>query len=230
MEQPEPNVNPTMALRRTHRWRMALSGLVILMAGITLGVAGTLIVVKPERPRPPDVDHMVAMTVMRFRDELGLTDDQVDRIRTVLKEHFDQLEALRMAARPKIEQVLEDMKAQVSAVLTKEQQTEWERLLDRLEQEFQRGMRRRPRGPGGPGRPGDGPRGEGRGDWPRGRDRGRFGPGDEGGPWGPRPEGADPNWGRRMRRPRPDANDTPPLPMEQGRTSPDRPSEPNGTP
>lgn len=221
MEQPDPSVNPTVALRRTHRWRMALSGLVILAAGITLGVAGTLLIVKPSEPRPPDIDNAVGMMLTRFREELHLTNEQVDRIQTVLKEHFEQLEALRTAARPKIEQVLQEMKTQISAVLTEEQQAEWQKLTERLDRPFHRGMRRGPRGRG---RPGDGPPGDGS----RGRDR--FGPPGEGRPWGPRPEGADPNWGRRMRRPRPDANDMPPPPMEEGLGPPEGPPEPNDAP
>lgn len=228
MEPLDPHVNPTMALRRMHRWRMALSGLVILAAGITLGIAGTLLVVKPAEPRPPDIDNAVAMTLMRFRGELNLTDEQVDRIRTILREHFEELEALRMAARPKIEQLLQDMKTQIGEVLTEQQQTDWEKLIARFEEEFQRGMRRRPGGPGGPGRPGDGSRGPGRGDWPRRPDG--FGPGGEGRPWGPRPEGADPNGGRRMRRFRPDANDMSARPMDEGWMPRERPPEPNGLP
>lgn len=226
MEPHDPNVNPTMALRRTHRRRMVLSGLVILIAGITLGAAGTLLVVRPDVPRPPDIDHAVGMTLMRFRPELDLTDEQVDRIRVILRDHFEQLEALRRAARPKIEQVLEDMKTQISGVLTEEQQAQWQKLTERLEREFRRGMRRRPGGPGGPGGPGrrgDGPRG-GRGDWPGGPDR--FGPEGERRPWGPGRGGPDPNSERWMRRTRPDANELAPRPTDDGLT----PLEPNDSP
>jgi hypothetical protein len=223
MESHDPNVNPTIALRRIHRWRMVLSGLAILIAGITLGVAGTLLVVKPGVSRPPDIDHAVGMTVMRFSRELNLTDEQVDRIRAILRDHFEQLEELRRAARPQIEQVLEDMKSQVSEVLTDEQQTEWQRLIERLEREFRRGMRRGPGGPGGPGRRGDGPR-SGRGDGPRGPDR--FGPDGERRPWGPGRGGPDPNNERWMRKTRPDANEPAPRPTDVGST----PSEPNDSP
>lgn len=229
MEQLDANVNPTVALRRMHRWRMVLSGLAILVAGITLGVAGTLLVVKPGMPRPPDVDNAVVMTMMRFRDELNLSAEQVEKIETILREHFQQLEALRREARPKIEQLLGEMKTQISAVLSEQQRADWQKLTDRLEREFHRGMRRGPGGPGGPGRPGEGPRG-GRGDWPRRPER--FGPGEEGRPWGPgpRPEGADPNDRPWMRTPRPDANDAPPPRMDEGPTPLQTLPEPNDMP
>jgi len=218
MEQLDPSANPTAALRRTHRFRMAISGLVILVAGMTLGVAGTLLVVKPNEPRPPDIDNAVVMMLMRFRGELNLSDEQVEQIETVLRDHFQQLEALRAEARPKIERVLQDMKNQISAILTEQQRADWQRLTDRLDMEFRRGMRR----------PGDGPRGGGRGDWPRRPDR--FEPDGGGRPWGPRPEGADPNEGRRMRRPRPDAEGLSPPPSAGERTLRPVPSEPNVVP
>jgi hypothetical protein len=224
MEQLDPNVNPTVALRRMHRWRMALSGLVILAAGITLGVAGTLLAVKPGMPRPPDIDDAVVMTLMRFRNELNLSAEQAEKIETILREHFQQLEALRREARPKIEQLLGEMKTQVSAVLSEQQQADWQKLTVRLENEFRRGMRR---GPGGPGRRGDGPPG-GRGDWPRRPER--FGPGEEGRPWGPRPEGAEPNDRPWMRRPRPDANDSLPPTMDERPKPLEAPPEPNNLP
>ncbi len=195
MDHLDSHVNPTRALRRMHRFRIAISGFVILAAGMTLGVAATLLVVKPNEPRPPDIDDAVVMTLMRFRGELNLTDEQVGQIETILRDHFQQLESLRAEARPKIERLLQEMKTEISALLTEQQRVDWQRLTDRLEMEFRRGMRR---GPGGPGRPGDGPRGGGRGDWPRRPER--FEPDGEGRVWGPRPEGTDPNDGRRMRR------------------------------
>lgn len=228
MEQLDPSANPTAALRRMHRFRMAISGLVILVAGMTLGIAGTLLVVKPNEPRPPDIDNAVVMMLTRFRGELNLTDEQVEQIEIILRDHFQRLEALRAEARPKIERVLQDMKNQISAILTEQQRADWQRLTDRLDMEFRRGMRRGPGGPGGPGRPGDGPRGGGRGDWPRRPDRFEPNGGDR--PWGPRPEGADPNEGRRMRRPRPDAEGLSPPPSAVERTTELVPSEPNVVP
>jgi hypothetical protein len=193
---------------------MALSGLVILAAGITLGVAGTPACGQASRPRPPDMDNAGVATLTRFPNELNLSNEQGEKIATILREHFQQLEALRREARPKIEQLLGEMKTQVSAVLTEQQQADWQKLTARLENEFRRGMRRGPGGPGGPGRPGDGPRG-GRGDWPRRPER--FGPGEEG-RRGDRPQARRSRSKRQTldRRPRPDANDAPPAPDRRG--------------
>jgi hypothetical protein len=209
MEELDANANLTASLRRQHRWRMALSGLVILAAGVTLGIAGTLLVVGPPNRRPPLDWRMAAeLTSKRMQDELDLTPEQVERIDAILREQFETLEALREAARPKISEVFEAMKTGIDAVLTEQQRRDWEKATARLEQEFRRGMRRRggSRGPGGPGGPGDGFR-DGRGQFPgpgpdggpgpeddrgpRDRRRGRFRPGDGPGPRGDRRDAND---------------------------------------
>lgn len=210
MKEPDSNANLTVSLRRTHRWRMAVSGLVILVAGITLGAAGTMLVVKPTERRPPLNPRMAAeFTSRRMQDELELTPEQASQIDAILREHFEKLEKLREAARPKINEVFEAMKTAIDAVLTEQQRIDWEKATSRLEREFHRGMGRGrggPRGPGGPGGPGDGFR-DGRGRFPgpgpdggpgpdddrgpRDRRRGRFRPGDGLGPWGGRRDAND---------------------------------------
>ena len=84
MSELDSNANLTATLRHAHRWRMAISGLVILAAGVTLGIAGTLLVVKPTERRPPlsppiATDH----TLRRMQDELDLTPEQVDKIAAI---------------------------------------------------------------------------------------------------------------------------------------------------
>jgi hypothetical protein len=187
MEQPSPQ-NPTAALRRLHRWRMALFGLIILAAGITLGVAATLLLVRPTDRRPPiDLNAAVAGMVMRFQDELNLSPEQVESIRTILHTRMENLEKLRTEARPKIEEQLTAMKLEIDQVLTDDQRQGWQRLTERLDREFHRGMR--PGRGGRPGPGGEGPRGGGRGDWPGrpGPDSGYRGRGFD-------PNGAPPPW------------------------------------
>jgi len=231
MEELDANANLTASLHRTHRWRMAIAGLVILVAGVTLGIAGTLLVVKPTRRRPPLPPGMAAkLTLRRMQDELNLTPEQVDQIDAILREHFETLEKLREAARPKINEVFEAMKTGIDAVLTEQQRSDLEKATARFEEEFHRGMRRRgsPRGLGGPGGPGEGFRDR----------RGRFpGPGPDGGPGpddgrGPRDwrrgrfrsgEGPGSRGGRR------DANDvSAPAEPNMGQVPPHSEPEPNG--
>jgi hypothetical protein len=177
------NENPTVLLRRLHRWRMAFFGLVILLAGITIGVAGTLLVFgPPEGPRPMPPEIAVRVLLGRFRDQLNITDDQADQIRTILRTRMQNLQKLREEARPKIEEQLEGLKEEISAVLTAEQSSKWQEIINRLDREFRHGMRP---GPGGPDRPKEGFR-ERR---ERFRDPNRPRRPDEHGPWRRRPGG-----------------------------------------
>jgi len=198
------NDNPTALLRRLHRWRMAFLGLVILLAGVTIGVAAALLVFgPPERPRPMGPEMAVRGMLGRFRDQLNITDEQAEQIRTILRTRMQNLQKLREEARPKIEEQLEELKNEISAVLTPEQSSKWQEIVSRLEREFRHGMRP---GPGGPDRPGEGFRD--RRDRLRDPNRPRR-PG-EYGPWrrrsggGPRPSDAN--------RPDPNRRDGPPAP------------------
>ncbi len=149
MNHADGNDNPMVLLRGLHRWRMAFFGLVILLAGITLGAAGTLLLVRPAERQPP-VDLEMATNVMlgRFRAELGLTREQADQIQQILRSRMQKLREIRLQARPQIEEQLGAVKEEIGAVLTAEQRERWQGIMLRLEREFRRGMRR---GPGGPG-------------------------------------------------------------------------------
>lgn len=193
MRTPEMNETPTVALRRLHRWRMAFSGLVILIAGITIGGAGAVVFIRPaERQPPPDMERAVAGMVGWFRQELSLSQEQMAEIEAILRLRMGNLEQLRREARPKIDEQLQAMKYEIDDVLTEEQRNHWLRITERLEREFHRGMRR-----GGPGRPGPGPRDDFRGER--------------------RPERFDPNGLRRI----PDGRDDPNAVLRRGGPRPD---------
>ena len=210
MKQADMNENPTAILRRLHRWRMAFFGLVILLAGVTLGVAAALIVVRPEpRPRSMPTEMAVRFLLERFKDELGVTPEQEEQLRAILQNRMKELDGIREKARPEIEKQLAAMKGEVSRVLTAEQQHHWEEMLKRVERMFQRGMRGGPGMPGGPGGPG-GP-GEGfRGRRERFRDPNGSGRPGERPPWRRRPgEGPLPPNDERHAPNRPDSPQTP---------------------
>ena len=211
MNQPDSSDNPTILLRRLHRWRMAFFGLMILLAGITIGAAGALLVVRPdEGPGPPlDPEMAVRLLLTRFREELRITDDQADQIRALLRTRMQNLHKLREEARPKIEEQLQGIKKEIGAVLTEEQRGRWEGIVERLEREFHRGMRRGPGGPGGPGGSRD------RNGFREGRDRFR-GPGRPGAP-----RGEGPPWQRGPGR-------EPPPPPPEGQAQPE-PADVNET-
>jgi len=199
MNQPDTNENLTVALRRMHRWRMAFFGLVLMISGCVLGAAVTVMVVQPGERRPSwmDPDKAAARMALRLKDELGLTGEQEEKIRAVFQTHMEELEALREAARPKIEAAMQSLEKQVDAVLTKEQRDQLQEMMDNMKRELRRGMGRGRPGPGGPGRFDD--------------HRGPFpGPGEEGGPGDRRGDSYGPR-GRRGLRGRRDPNAPKPL-------------------
>ena len=80
MKEPDANASLATPIRRPHRWRVALAGLVILAAGITLGIAGTLLVAPPGQMSPPmPVDRATQALLGRLGQELELSEKQVER-------------------------------------------------------------------------------------------------------------------------------------------------------
>jgi hypothetical protein len=145
---------------------MAFSGLAILIAGITIGAAGAVVFIRPvDRQPPADVDAAVTGMVGWFRDALSLSHEQMTQIEAIVRLRMGNLEDIRREARPKIEEELQAMKREIDEVLTETQRNDWQRITERLDMEFRRGMRR-----GGPGGPGEGFRDGGRRRSPRGED------------------------------------------------------------
>lgn len=176
MNQPDSNDNLTLALRRMHRWRMAFFGLVLMISGSVLGVAVTTLVLRPkDRPRWPDPVNAALIMTTRLKEELGLSAEQEEKIKTILQTQMQTLDEMRKAAFTQIETVMQATEDEISKVLSQEQRKQLREVLERMKGEFPRGMRRGPGGgPGGfgdrrgpfGGADGDRGPGEPRGDWP----------------------------------------------------------------
>jgi hypothetical protein len=160
-----PNENPdspTVLLRRLYRWRMAFLGLIILVAGFTLGAA-TAVLVLPRTPpeRAPGIGRGDQMMLERIMPRLHLSPEQAERVGPVLQKHMQRLEEIREQGRTQISRELEAMDEEMTAVLKPDQQQQWRDLMRDLPGQF----------PRGPGRFGPGPRGM---QGPRGRGQGQF--------------------------------------------------------
>ncbi|MEN6575940.1 MAG: hypothetical protein ABFD90_06315 [Phycisphaerales bacterium] len=162
MSQPENLDSPTILLHRLHRWRMAFFGLAILIAGLTIGVAATLLTLHyagPQSPRPSD--RFTVPVLDRIVPRLRLSREQAEKVEPVLRKHMQRLEEIREQGRTQITEELEAMDEQMATVLSQDQQRLWRDLMRGLPGQFQRGQ-----GRFGPGR--QGPYG------PRGGSQGRF--------------------------------------------------------
>jgi hypothetical protein len=176
--------NPAVSyVNKTHFWRMAFFGLVILVAGLIIGGSSMLIfapkkLIKP--PPGPEFDSLIMIPPLRRA--LDLDSEQTEKIQPILDKYMQKLNTIRTEARSEIAGTLKQMNQEIAAILTDEQQQLWQREIDRLQNEI------RPRGGPGP-RRGEGPGG------PRFRggqqERLRRGPGP--GPFGPRYRPAGPN-------------------------------------
>jgi len=162
-------------MRKMHRWRIAFFGLAILLAGIVIGAALTLIWVRP-RPIgwPSGPEFVSKKMIYDLQRYLHLSREQTEKAESILQKHMRKLNDIRMNARPQIVEQLRLMNEEISAVLTEQQKQIWQDRLQQLQRQLQPPGRRLGGGVEGP---------------PRGRSRGKYGPPPpRNGPPGPRPQ------------------------------------------
>jgi hypothetical protein len=140
MNQTQENENPIVLIQRLHRWRMAFFGLVILLAGISIGVTATILAtdyVVP--PRPPGPEFAAERLITRLGNQLRLSPDQVERILPIIQLHMRSLQDIRTSAVPKITEQLILMNEEISTILREDQRYLWQRQFGRLQENFLRG-------------------------------------------------------------------------------------------
>jgi len=156
------NTNPAVLLSRLHRWRMAFFGLVILLAGFVIGAGAVLIWASHRGPgkarawpngpgpiQPPQGEVLV----QQLQPYLRLSDQQVQAIIPIVREHMSSLHYIRQEARPKVAEQLRLMDKQISDVLNKDQKRLWDRRFRLLQEQLQWQVppyRGRPQDPKGP--------------------------------------------------------------------------------
>lgn len=159
MSKVEPTNSSHDYLKQMHRWRMAFFGLVILLAGIVIGVSSMSMLSHRRKPSPPPPPEVTANRVLnREKGRLGLSPEQVEQLEPIFKKHMGKLEEIRMTAREQITEQLQLMNEEVSSVLDERQERLWERDLRDLERELRPPPRRDRRGPPGRRGPGEGDR------------------------------------------------------------------------
>lgn len=175
MSKTETTHNPTIEhLQKLHRRRMAIFGLVILIAGLVIGAASALIIAPGkvmQPPRPPE--WMIGPIIDSIDRDLGLSPEQKNQIKPIVETHMEKMGQIMEEGREKFYALWNDFNSRIAATLTEEQAKMWNRKLE----EVQHRMRsRRRRGSGDPNRPHRGPGPSWRPDDPN-RSRNGFGPG-----------------------------------------------------
>lgn len=154
---------------KPNQLRLVLLSLIILVAGIVIGSAGTILIIQKNSgklagPIQGDAGRMTH----RISERLSLSDEQFGKIKPLIEKHMGKLRSIQEVARPLISSEISEMKENISAFLTDEQKILWEKQMLSFERRFQdkRKMRRDGRNAkpgGGP----DGRRGQGSGRQPR---------------------------------------------------------------
>ncbi len=158
-------------IRKIYFWRTAFFGLIILVAGISIGAA-TMSILSAHNmtTRPAGMEYASLMT--RLNQILGLTQAQTNKIRPIINENMQHLQEIRDDARDEIIKTLELMNKEISPILGERQKVVWSNELLRLQGEVSpeqprgggggggRGMRRGAEQPGQGGLGRRGPRGQ----------------------------------------------------------------------
>jgi hypothetical protein len=148
MNQIEPDKNSMIMLQKLHRWRMAFFGLVILLAGIVIGAASTLIVCRHTFMGPPPPPELAPMRMIRdLQRHLDLSPEQQEKIKPILKRHMQKLREIRMNARPQITNQLKLLNEEISSLLDEHQKRLWQHRFHRLQGRLTRGPHRHRNGP-----------------------------------------------------------------------------------
>ena len=144
--------NLILAIQQMHRWRMSFFGLVILLAGIAIGASVMLFLGRHGPMTAPPGPEIAGERMIRdLRRHLRLSSDQADKIGPILQKHMQALHEIRMNVRPQIVEQLQLMNDEISALLSEQQESLWQRHFQRLQRDLREGAGPHRAGPhGGP--------------------------------------------------------------------------------
>lgn len=125
-------------------WKVMLALLALFLIGGVTGTAVTLKVVKQIVANRTDPERMPGRMLHEYEKRLGLTPEQVEKIRPVLHRAGREMAQLRMEMSARSFQVIRRSNEEISAELTPDQQKLFEELKAELRERY------RQSGPPGP--------------------------------------------------------------------------------
>ena len=136
MSDSQVNENQNIYQIKMHRWRMAFFGLVILLAGIVIGAAASLLMVWRVPMGPiPGPERTADRMIQGLRHELHLSPQQRRQIEPIIHKHIERLDQIRKDARPLIENELRRMNEEIAPILDDQQRALWIQIQQRLPME-----------------------------------------------------------------------------------------------
>lgn len=112
-----------------------LLGLVLLAAGFAIGASAMFLHLSKkflQRIEQPPI--AAEMMLKRITDDLHLTEQQKEKLKPILKHHFQQLENLRTQIRPQIVQLWQQMDKDIQEILTEPQRQRWQQRVQQFQQ------------------------------------------------------------------------------------------------
>jgi hypothetical protein len=136
MDNLEKNTNDNIEhLKKIYFWRTAFFSLIILTAGIVIGGASMSIFASHKTeslPPPRQYDNLMP----RLTRILGLTQQQIDKIRPILEKDMKKLWDIREDARIDIINTLDQMNRDVTSLLGENQKNVWSNELLRIQRQL----------------------------------------------------------------------------------------------
>jgi hypothetical protein len=125
-----PAPSPPAPSVRSGRRQALLQGFAILVSGIIIGAAGTMLLRHcwrhgGDKPRF-DPDRMAART----QERLDLSDAETAKVKEVFVRHVERMRALRQEMHPKIKEEFERLKSEMQTALPADKYADWLKHLE----------------------------------------------------------------------------------------------------
>lgn len=101
--------------------------LLAVLAGVVIGVGGTLLFIKNKfHRRPPKPDAVAEMVVGRIRESVTLNPEEEGRLSAIVDERMREVDAMRRSNFDSFRGVMERMSDQIAEVLGPERSAKWD--------------------------------------------------------------------------------------------------------
>ncbi len=134
--------DPDISLTKKPRRRIPVyaQSFLFLLCGIVLGSGATLLLVRGAVHRMvAEPDLLSARVLQRMESQLALDEEQQAAIEGIFAERVAAFRAIRARVRPDVQSELDQLREEVSAVLTPEQREQWQSRFDSIRERWQPG-------------------------------------------------------------------------------------------
>jgi Spy/CpxP family protein refolding chaperone len=130
-------------MKTKYKILIALTLVVVFGLGIAAGILGERYIVhRADRRAAAARPHMPSPEA--WAKELGLTQEQQDKIREIFKKNEERMKAYRADSHTKLGELRKMLKAEIDAVLTPEQKQKNDEMIRRFEEQRKKESERNP--------------------------------------------------------------------------------------